>query len=654
MRHSPRLLAFATVAMMTACLPLAICQSPAGATAFDPRATMQSAAELLVEGHISHHPVDGDYSQKAFVALFDELDPLRVFFLQSDIDELRGEERQLGEYLLAGDDGFALRVQTRYENRIGEAAELAKRLLAVAPDFTVDESLAADGKQIAFAKSKAELEDRWRQHVKLDRLALEFNGIQGDAVTERLQKRYTRMTAERGTPLLATERFLDAITSVYDPHTTYFSPRAAADFAMMTRLNYEGIGAVLGSEDGHVTIAKLLDGSARASGEVKVGDVILALGRDDDSAMESVDGWETDDVVDRIRGPRGTFVRLQLVSGAETPRLVKLERRKTELADQFASGKVLEEGSQRIGWIDLPGFYADPEGGHSATRDVARLLEDFAAKDVGCVVLDLRTNGGGLLTEAVSLTGLFLNGGNVVRVENSTGRDKRLDDPDPKALWQGPLLVLTSRFSASASEILAGAIQDNGRGLVVGDTMTHGKGTVQSVIDLADYPAHRGDHPSGTLKLTIQQFFRPGGASTQRRGVHADIVLPAWSESVAEGEDADANALPFRAIESLVDGETKLRNADLVASLAEASAKRVAGDADFVAVDKANLVRERLREQKRIPLERSAYTAYRQANKVSSGDDDPAKEPDYYRTEVCKVAVDYAARLHGHVVASDR
>ncbi|MCA8948886.1 MAG: PDZ domain-containing protein, partial [Planctomycetes bacterium] len=589
MRHTPSSRWFAAIAVAVLTTSLASCQQHAAGPPFDPRGTMQSVAMLLEQDHISRHPLDDEVSRQAFAALFDELDPMRLFFLQDDVDGYRPEADRLDDYVRAGDPAFADEVHALLERRVREASALALQQLEQSPDFTRDESISTDTETLAFAATPTELAERWRQRVKLDRLRLEFSGVPADDIAGRLRRRYERMTLESATPERAVTELLDAITGVYDPHTTYFAPRTAADFAMMIRLNYEGIGALLGDDDGRIVVRKLLrGGSAIAAGTLAAGDVILAVGNDDDGELEPIDGMPIDDVVDRIRGPRGTSVRLQVSTGGAPPRIVTLERRKTELQDQLASGEVVEAGSARIGWIDLPGFYADPDGSRSATADVARLLRDFQDQGVSAVVLDLRENGGGLLSEAVSLTGLFLRGGNVVRVRDTDGQTRRFDDPDDGALWSGPLVVLTSRFSASASEILAGAIQDDGRGLVVGDTATHGKGSVQTVVDLGEHPLHRGDHPSGALKLTTQQFFRPGGDSTQLHGVAADIVLPAWTEAVAEGEAALPHALPFRAIAPLVGGVTPARDPRLVERLAAASAGRVAADPGFVAVEQHN------------------------------------------------------------------
>ncbi|MFT4839734.1 MAG: carboxyl-terminal processing protease [Planctomycetota bacterium] len=639
---------------LSACtlMPFGLCQGPARILPYDGSGTMQAVAKLLEEGHVSRHAVDDTVSNHAFDAMFHALDPQRLIFLQSDLDQLGSERNQLDNYLRAGDLNFALRVQKLFDQRLREASERALQWLAIEPNFSVDESLSTDFKASGFASSTDSLNDRWRRRVKLDRLRLDYDKVPVDKAKQRLTSRYRRMAISESSPVLATSQFLAAIVSGYDPHTTYFAPRAAEEFAIRTRLNYEGIGAVLSDENGRAIIKSLMDGSARFSKEVQAGDVILAVGKDDGSAMEPVEGWPLGDIVDRIRGPRGTFVRLQLAADGKPPRIVTLERLKTQLADEFATGNIFDEGSERIGWIDLPGFYADPEGGHSSTSDVARLLADFRRRGVTSVVLDLRANGGGLLSESVSLTGLFLASGNVVRVEDSEGQINRHDDRDRRLAWQGPLLVLTSRLSASASEILAGAIQDHGRGLVIGDTTTHGKGTVQAVIDVANYPLRRGDRPSGALKLTIQQFYRPGGDSTQLRGVHADVVVPAWTESVTKGESADDTALPFRSIRPLVKGETVARNAALVIQLAHASAARVEKSPEFATVLRANEARLKQQGRYEIPLKRSTYAAYRTATKIALIDDDVAAEPEHYRVEVCRIARDYTQAMRAGQLGS--
>ncbi len=616
-------------------------------------ATLQSVAMLLERGHISHHPVDDEVSRQAFDALFDGLDPLRLFLLRADVDRYLPLRERLDDELRAGDLRFADDVMALLARRKREAMELALEQLESPVDFTVDESIPLDGRSVPFAASREELAERWRLRVKLDRLGLAASGVPEADVVPRLERRYWRMAERHDDPEQAVTAFVGAITGVYDPHTVYLAPRTAEDFAMQIRLDYEGIGAVLGDEDGRPVVQKLIEGgSAAASGQLQEGDLILAVGADDEAALEPVDGMELHDIVDRIRGPRGTRVRLQVATAGAEPRVLVLERRRTELVDQMAKGEVVEAGEgPRIGWIDLPGFYAAPDGTRSATVDVARILREFQAEDVAAVVLDLRHNGGGLLSEAVSLTGLFLEGGNVVRVQETGGRTHRLDDPDPTALWTGPLVVLTSRMSASASEILAGAIQDEGRGLVVGDSTTFGKGSVQVVLDLAAHAPKWRAQPRGALKLTTQQFFRPGGASTQRHGVAADIVLPAWTEAAIEGEAGLPHALPFRALSPLpVPASQPARDPALVGSLRERSRERVAAAPDLEAVLAANRERERLRAAGRIPLSRDGYAAWRAA--MSSAPDEPsAGAVDAYRHEVTEIAADYARALRGHATA---
>jgi carboxyl-terminal processing protease len=337
-------------------------------------------------------------------------------------------------------------------------------------------------------------------------------------------------------------------------------------------------------------------------------------------------------------------VRLQVTTGSAPPRVVELQRRHTELQDSRASGTVAEQDGARIGWIELPGFYGGPEGSYSASRDVAAILRDFGAQRVDVVVLDLRNNGGGLLNEATALTGLFLDTGNVVQVQGQSGEVLRHDDDDPGAAWTGPLVVLINRFSASASEIVAGAIADQGRGIVVGDTSTHGKGTVQTVIDLAETTRRRG--VAGALKLTVQQFFRPGGDSTQLRGVRSDVVLPSLTEAIAEGEGALPNALPFAHIAPAAVIDSARRDRAMIARLQLASQRRCEGDPDFRRVAAGTAQRQQWTAQKVVPLQQQAFADYRsvlQQLRAGAGKD---RLP-WYTAEVRRVARDYAYELRG-------
>ncbi|HEX5053899.1 MAG TPA: carboxy terminal-processing peptidase, partial [Planctomycetota bacterium] len=578
---------------------------------FDAHATMQAVAQLLERGHVSGEPLDREISERAFAGLLHALDPLGLYFLQSDVDTLAKAKDELGQDLKAGDDTFAMRLQDLYAQRVAEAIEHGLAWLGKPHDFTVDETMAIDVGPDGYARNGAELDDRWRRRIKYDLLVLEGDGVTGAAAIDRLRARYEHM-AERTLlrrPEDVDAAFVEAIANSFDPHTSYMAPRVAENFSIQMRLNYEGIGALLSDEDGRVVISQLMPGGAALlSGQLHAGDVILGVAQGEDGPLKTVVGLDLDDVVDMIRGPRDTTVRLQVTTGATPPRPVVLVRRRTELTNSEASGKVIEHDGAKVGWIDLPAFYGDPRGHQSAAADVRKILDDFRAQGVGSVVLDLRRNGGGLLTEAVSLTGLFLDVGNVVQVRGFGGKVERLDDDEPGAAWTGPLVVLTSRFSASASEIVAGAIVDQGRGIVVGDTQTHGKGTVQTLIDLArrasrsGRPGPDGEGPSGTLKLTVQQFFRPGGASTQLRGVASDVVLPSWSESVAEGEGALPHALPFSHIDPVAGAPSAARDPALIARLAAESAARCAKEPQFQRVLAEGARRAQWLQRKVVPL----------------------------------------------------
>ncbi len=360
------------------------------------------------------------------------------------------------------------------------------------------------------------------------------------------------------------EQYITSITNSFDPHTSYFSRGSFDNFMIQMKLELDGIGATLqGSDDGYTIIKSLVEGGAAANqGGLKVDDKIAAvaqgdqLGEDADPVLvrkygtEFVDaaGMSVDDVVDMIRGKAGTVVRLSVLSDDDQGlHTVSLRREKIKLEDRAAHGEIFEQGKnpdgspQRLGVIDLPMFYAsmsDDGTGRSTTTDVRRILDEFNAKNVDALILDLRNNGGGSLKEAIDCTGLFIDYGPVVQVKDSYGQIEVLDDMDRGVAWSKPMVVLTSKFSASASEILAGAIQDYQRGLVVGDSTTHGKGTVQTVLDIGQVVYNNRNVPNdfGALKITIQQFYRPNGDSTQLRGVLSDIVLPSVTDKMDVSE----------------------------------------------------------------------------------------------------------------------
>jgi carboxyl-terminal processing protease len=354
--------------------------------------------------------------------------------------------------------------------------------------------------------------------------------------------------------------FMNAVTETVDPHTNYFSPKQGDDFKINTSQALEGIGATLQTENDYTKIRELVKGGpAERSKLLKVGDRIVSVGQGKDGEMLDIVGWRIDDVVSKIRGPKGSIVRLGILGADEpsnaAPHIIQLERDKIKLEDQTAKGeiqKIKNKGKEyKVAVITLPSFYYDFAGAQkgeknfsSTTRDVRRLIETFKADTIDAVVLDLRNNGGGSLLEAINLTGLFIKSGPVVQVRNSDGSIKVEQDYDNSVTWSGPLAVLVNRFSASASEILAGAIQDYKRGIIIGEN-TFGKGTVQNVIDLGQYIALPNGRRVGQVKLTLAKFYRINGSSTQLKGVKPDIEFPSIYADKEYGEEASKYALAW-------------------------------------------------------------------------------------------------------------
>ncbi len=524
------------------------------------------AAELLTRYHYQAVPLDDAMSSKMFDQYLKVLDPEKLYFLQSDIDRIEAARTRLDDAILREDLRAPIDIFNQYERRAAERLAHSRSLLQKGFDFQPDESLQIDRKGQTWPASEAQLQDLWRKRVKNDWLRLKLAGTDDAAIVRILDKRYDsalkRLT--KITSADAFQAFMNAYTMAIEPHTNYLGPRAAEDFDIAMRLSLVGIGAVLTEIDGYATIRELVTGGpASLSGKLKSGDRIVGVAQGASGPMEDVVGWRLDDTVALIRGTADSTVRLDILSAGSGPdaanRTVVLIRKTITMQDRAAKAKVysVTQGAAKrhVGVITLPSFYEDVEGRakgvkdfRSATRDVAKLLVDMKAQKVDSLLLDLRDNGGGSLREAVELTGLFVGKVPVVQVRNAKGGITVERNTTTAVAWEGSMGVLINRASASASEIVAAAIQDYGRGLIIGEP-SFGKGTVQTVASL-DQIARNPKPTYGELKLTIAQFFRVDGGTTQLRGVTPDIDFP-WSVDAADsGESSFDNALPWSRIQA--------------------------------------------------------------------------------------------------------
>lgn len=522
------------------------------------------AADLLSRYHYKALPLDDALSSRVFDQYLKLLDPEKLYFLQSDVDRLAADRTRLDDAILNEDLRSPFAIFNLYERRAAERMAFARSLLALGFDFERDETLMIDRKDQPWPASEAEARELWRKRVKNDWLRLRLAGRDDAAIRKLLDRRYEN-NARRLAKINsadAFQAFMNAYTTSIEPHTNYLGPRAAENFDIAMRLSLVGIGAVLTENDGHITVREVVAGGpAMVSGQLQVGDHIVGVGQGPSGPMEDVVGWRLDDVVALIRGKAASTVRLDILpadGGPDAPaKTIALVRDTIKMQDSAAKAKVYAvttgEGQRRVGVITLPSFYEDvaamqkgDKDYRSAARDVARLLQDLQAQQVEGVLMDLRNNGGGSLREAVALTGLFLGKVPVVQTRNAKGEVSVAANTDTAVAWQGPLAVLINRGSASASEIFAAAVQDYGRGLVIGEP-SFGKGTVQTVTRL-DQIARNPKPTFGDLKLTIAQFFRVDGGTTQLHGVTPDIRIPAVGDDSPFGESSFGNALPWTRI----------------------------------------------------------------------------------------------------------
>lgn len=517
--------------------------------------------ETVSRHNFKQTPLDDELSAAILDTYLNDLDPNRSYFLEDDIQRFSNYSNNLDDALAENDLTPAFTIFNRYREQVNNQVSYALDLLKSEFDFNIDEEYQFDRVDEPWAKSQDILDETWRKRVKNDYLGLKLAGEKDDVqIRESLTKNFE--TLSRRTNQLNNsdvyQLFINAYTASVEPHTSYFSPRTSENFKIRMSLSLEGIGAVLEPENEYTKVRRVVAGGPAATSEqLNSGDRIVGVGQDETGQIVEVIGWRLDDVVDLIRGPKGTTVRLKILpKGAAEgmSKTIAIVRDKIKLEEQAAKKEVLKvedsSGVRNIGVITLPTFYSDFDARQrgdkdyrSTTRDVKQLLQSLEEDNVDGIILDLRNNGGGSLTEANELTGLFIKSGPVVQVLQTGGKLNINRDPDPNLFYSGPLAVLVDRNSASASEILTGAIQDYKRGIVIGEP-TFGKGTVQNLIDLNQFNWNKSE-PLGQLKMTIAQFFRVNGDSTQHRGVIPDIVYPTAFDIEEHGERALENAIPW-------------------------------------------------------------------------------------------------------------
>jgi carboxyl-terminal processing protease len=686
------------VALLSAALIAA--QAPQLRTAPEDELTALTVSRLLERSHLTKPRINDEVAIKWCKNFLGGrgvgLDPLKYYFLKGDVDEFMAQATTLDDKIREGNIDFAKRVFERFLKRSDERYAQAKEILAQEPDFTVDEALVDDPDRLDWPATGEEAKDRLRKWIKYDLLRKKVAKVDRDKAVKELLIRYkdlNRYYRQFDTTDLL-ERYLTALAMAVDPHSNYMGPKTLEDMInQQLHLSLEGIGASLMMEDGYPVVKEIVPGAAAdKDGRLQIDDKIVGIEGEDGEKEDFVEK-KLSDVVRKIRGPAGTKVKL-LIQPADSPEIktYELTRAKVDLAEQRAKGQVVETKDDagkpiKVGVIHLSSFYGDIQAllkgdanAASATRDCRRLIEGFKKQGVQSVLIDLRGNGGGLLQEAITLSGLFIDQGPVVQVREAR-RTRQLDDDDEGTVWNGPMAVIIDHFSASASEIFAGVIKDYGRGLIIGDSSTYGKGTVQSIVMLNEQPGLRGDDiPNlGALKLTIQQFFRPDGDSTQIRGVAPDVHIPSLRDEGDFGEGKSDSALPFQKVAGVPHDHYDRVPAELVARLNERSIARRNSDAKFK--EQQEVIRK-YRDRKarhEISLNEKKFRAELLANadeddednpnpKLKDKDEDkdkpkdkprrrrhadrPAWEPGFYNDEVIAIVKDYLTLGGQRVLAS--
>lgn len=590
-------------------------------------------AQFIPKSHYNHVAVDDELSSKVLDTYLQDLDRNRMYLLASDIAYFERYRYQLDDIVKSKPLDPIYEMFEVYQTRVRERLNFALAQLANEPDYSTNKEYRFDRQDEPWAVDSRELDEIWKDRVVNDALSLALEDEPWEKIQEVLSKRYKlflkRLDQVNNDDVF--ERFMNMFAHAVDPHSSYLSPRNADEYRIAMSLSYVGIGATLQTDEDFVQIVNIIRGGpADFDGRLKRDDRITAVAQGAEGEFVDVIGWRLDDVVDLIRGPTDTVVRLQIIPANAIPGSPKeeilLTRGDVKLEEQAAKSKVIKvprEGREwSIGVIEVPGFYRDYRALNngdtdftSVTRDVKRLISELEEDGIDGLVVDMRGNGGGHLTEATALSGLFIDNGPIVQLRNSVDIERsppqRLDDPDPVArvAYNGPLAVLVDRFSASASEIFAGAIQDYARGVIIGQ-QTFGKGTVQNLYSLDQYFRSEDEHGFGQLTLTIGKYYRVTGASTQHRGVYPDIELPSNIDASIIGESVRENALPWDTVNTTRFAAGAPLNSTIELLTANYT-ERAKGDPNFQYQMDQIQAGKRIRDQKTLSLNMETRRATR-------------------------------------------
>ncbi len=574
--------------------------------------------QLLSKYHYKKLSVNDSLSEKILEKYIQSLDPSREYFYESDITYFNQYENQMDDYVISGYLEPAYEIFTVYHERVKDRIDFVFSLLENEPNFSINEDFSFDRKKAIWFKNSLEMNDYWRKKIKNAILNLKILGKDWESNKETLDKRYKRFqkTISQFNSEDVFEIFINSYTELYDPHTNYFSPVNADKFEITMSKTFEGIGARLQQDIEYTTIYQVMPGGpAYRSKELEKGDKIIGVGQGDDGDFEDIIGWRLDDVVTKIKGQKGSVVRLLVLKKEsqidDYPDTVRLVRDRVDVVDEDATFEVIpfmdNNRSYNIGMIKIPSFYINFEEAQrgvqdykSVTRDVRKCIDSLKNLSVDGIIIDLRNNGGGSLQEAIDLTGLFIESGPVVQIKSSSGRIEIEKDFDKRIHYDGPLLLLNNSFTASSSEIFSGALKDYNRGLIVGES-TFGKGTVQNLLDL-DRFFPKASLKLGQLKITLAKYYRVNGGSTQKIGVEPHIEFPNIYDRDIYTENSRINALEWDKIRDISYEDINYINKPLIDHLNSKFLKNIEKDSSFISYVSFVDETKKSRENKTISL----------------------------------------------------